>query len=109
MNRLRDYVLKNLNSIRIVSFFTFFVGIITYYIFIITGYTNSDGLGEGLYYYSHANFHSENGRWAVRFFNFLFGHNVVMPLYKKFPINCRKMWRPGKQQVKSNSIHIFIL
>lgn len=59
---------------------TFLTGMFSYYRFIVFGYSGPDGLCEGLYYYTNADWHMACGRWAVRYLNLLIGHNVVMPL-----------------------------
>lgn len=58
----------------------FVVGIIAHYLVIINGFTNPDGINEGFYYYSAADWASSGcGRWLIRYFNALQG-NVVIPI-----------------------------
>lgn len=57
----------------------FLTGFFSYFYFMIYGYTCPDGICEGLYFYTNADWALGNGRWATRYLNELIGHNVVIP------------------------------
>lgn len=76
---IKNYIKNNSHEIKCVVFITFLTGILSYYLFAIDGYGHPDSLCEGLYYYTGADWATMCGRWAVRYLNFLSGHNVVIP------------------------------
>lgn len=57
----------------------FITGIFSYFLLMVYGYTCPDGIIEGLYYYTNADWALANGRWAIRYLNYFIGHNVVIP------------------------------
>lgn len=60
---------------------TLISGIFSYYFLIINGYTNPDGICEGLTYYTSGDWALAGcGRWAIRYMNEL-TCNIVIPLY----------------------------
>ena len=60
---------------------TLFSGFLSYYLLIINGYTNPDGICEGLTYYTNGDWALAGcGRWAIRYMNEL-TCNIVIPLY----------------------------
>mgnify|MGYP003299642377 CR=1 FL=1 len=60
---------------------TLFSGFLSYYLLIINGYTNPDGICEGLTYYTSGDWALAGcGRWAIRYMNEL-TCNIVIPLY----------------------------
>lgn len=60
---------------------SYIVGIITYWLIMVLGLTNSDGICEGLTYYQGGDWASSNGRWALRLWNYCTSHNIVMPVF----------------------------
>lgn len=69
----------NKQDIKIAGISAVLTSLISYYFFMISGYSLPDGIVEGLYYYDNPTHHLVDGRWAVRYLNLVFGHNVVMP------------------------------
>lgn len=67
------------DSIKFVAFVVMLMSFAAYTIYICFAYTLPDGLLEGLFYYHSQDWHLACGRWAVRYFLYIFGHNVVMP------------------------------
>lgn len=59
---------------------TIITAVLCYYIYIITGYASPDGVSEGLLYYRNGDWAAACGRWFTRYFNLIFGHNIVSPL-----------------------------
>ena len=60
---------------------TLISGMVTHHILIIFGYTNPDGICEGLTYYTGGDWALAGcGRWAVRYMNEM-TCNIVIPLY----------------------------
>lgn len=80
IEKVKGYFIQNSIRIKSVTIATYLTALLSYYIFIINGYTNADGLTEGLRYYFHSEWALANGRWAVRYFNFVFGNYFVFPL-----------------------------
>lgn len=60
---------------------TLISGFLSYYLLIINGYTNPDGICEGLTFYTSGDWALAGcGRWAIRYMNEL-TCNIVIPLY----------------------------
>lgn len=57
----------------------FVCALLAYNLILIYGFTNPDGINEGFYYYSAADWASQGcGRWLIRYFNYAHA-NIVMP------------------------------
>lgn len=77
---VKGYFKEETPNIKLVSITTIITAIICYYEYIINGYSSPDGISEGLLYYRNADWHLVCGRWFVRYFNLILGHNIVSPL-----------------------------
>lgn len=79
LEKIRKAYEEEKSGLKVIGYTVVLMSLAAYMIYICLGYTLPDGLLEGLFYYHSQEWHLACGRWAVRYFAYIAGHNVVMP------------------------------